>query len=120
MSDQPEWIYELIQSQETENIHYGYCVPLKDGGFAWLLGMNQDIHIEKTDDGIWYYEGFPKTVDGKNMEKYLNEIKSGKGNWIISPQNDNSDLKWSDLDYANASVVKRMTKVTKEYNYEVD
>lgn len=113
----PEYLEELIPSEETEEVSYGFCIPLKDGGFAWLRGVSQDTYIEKSDDGVWYSNDFPFTERGKRMKTYLDEIKSGEGNWIISPQNDNSDLKWCELDYEKSMLVKRVSKVTYEYSY---
>ena len=118
MNNQPEWLDDLIPSEETEEVEYAFCVPLKNGGFAWLVDMGDDTYIKKSEDGYW--NALPTNCGMmKRQKSYLEEIKSGKGNWIINPIHDNSDLKWSELDYANAAVVKRMVKVTKEYNYEV-
>jgi hypothetical protein len=115
VSNQPEWFDDLPSSEEDMEYEYAFCVPLKESGIAYLIKVHQDVLIKVSQDGYWYTES--NLVN--NLRKYLNEIKSGDGNWIIDPLHDNSDLKWSELDYANAAVVKRMVKVTKEYNYEV-
>jgi hypothetical protein len=111
-----EWLYDLASSSETDQISYGFCIPLHGGGFAWLVSTYNDTLIKKSDDGWWYHVEL-NSLFVKTYKKYLDEIRSGKGNWIISPENDNSDLKWSELDYENASVVKRVSKITHEYEY---
>ena len=111
-----EWLYDLASSSETDSISYGFCIPLKGGGFAWLVNTHQDTLIKKSGDGWWYHIE-PNSPFMNTYKKYLDEIQSGKGIWIINHENDNSDLKWSELDYENASVVKRVAKVTRNYEY---
>lgn len=119
-----EWVDDLTSSEEAEDVSYGFCVPLKDGGVAWLIPTYEDTYIQKSEDGHWYTleqlhrKGILKKDRQTTLKTYLEEIRSGEGNWIISPDHDNSDMKWNELDYENASVVKRVTKVTCEYAYE--
>ena len=117
----PEYLDDITPSEETEEVSYGFCIPLKAGGFAWLVDMCDDVDIRKSVDGHWY------KLDGSlycynhflDLKKYLGEIKSGKGNWIINPINDNtSGCRWGELDYENAAVVKCVAKVTYQYTYE--
>lgn len=115
-----ECLDELIPSEETEDVSYGFCIPLKNTGMAWLHGVPQDVYIEiRTEgDGIWYSQGFFGTDRYEKMVEYLNEIKSGVGNWIISPGKSSFGIDWDELDYENASVIKRVSKIVSEHSYE--
>jgi hypothetical protein len=109
---------DLCSSEEYEQEHVGFCIPLKTSGFAWLYVFPDDVSIHKTDDGVWYN---PIKLGHDRIEKltsYLHEIQRGKGNWIISPDHDNSDLKWNELDYARSCVVRRISKITALYTYK--
>jgi hypothetical protein len=87
------------------DVRYGFVVPLHAGGYAWLTPVYQDTLILKNKE-CWNKDG----RDRNTLYKYLKEIKSGEGNCIINPINDNSDLKWSELDYKNAKIIKRVTE----------
>lgn len=113
----PEQLAELRLTDKTEEKTYGYCIPLKAGGFAWLVDMGDDTYIKKSVEGYWYGMLGSGRLH-QRLTKYLEEIKSGEGNWIISPNGDNSDLKWSEIDYENAAVVKCTAKVKYKYTYE--
>lgn len=113
----PEYFDELVPSEETEEVCYGFCIPLKAGGFAWLVDMGDDTYIKKSVDGHWYKLHMNCGMM-KREKHYLEEIKSGKGNWIISPGQSSFGIDWNELEYEKASVVKRVAKVTSEYTYE--
>lgn len=95
-----------ILTDSYETISYGYIVPCYNGEIAWLIRTYEDVYIHISKSGHWYKEY------SKTLHNYLLEIKSGKGNWIIGPQYDNSDLKWSQLNYKEAKVIKKINKVT--------
>lgn len=114
-----DWVDDLHSSEGTVEINYGFCIPLKEGGFAWLVDMGDDVYIKKSDDGYWYNKNTTSKYRIKVISEYINEIQSGEGNWIINPINDNSDLKWHELDYENASVIERYSDVVKQYSYEI-
>lgn len=115
-----EYLDDFISSEETESVSYGFCIPLKNAGMAWLRGVTQDVYIERinTGEGVWYSSEYVLSQRGKRMIEYLNEIKSGKGNWIISPGKSSFGIDWNELDYENASVVKRVSKIVSEHTYE--
>jgi hypothetical protein len=113
----PEQIAKLRLTDKTVEETYGYCIPLKAGGFAWLVDMHDDVYIKKSVEGLWY----ARLGSGRlheRLAKYLEEIKSGEGNWIICPGQSSYGIDWNDLDYENAAVVKCTAKVKYKYTYE--
>ena len=113
------FIDELVPSEEAEEVAYAWCVPLKNSGVAYLVPTQEHVYIIRCDEGTDYF--YTHTIHSayrfRQLTEYLMEIKSGKGNWIIDPDNDTSELRWSELDYKNATVIKRITKVLKEHRY---
>jgi hypothetical protein len=97
---------DLINQEDSYTEQYAYVIPYKNGkDYAWLHETYRDIRIFKN-DVRWY-----KSLS-KKLKTQLEEIKSGKGNWIVSPGQSSYGVDWKDLDYSKASVVKRVLKTT--------
>ena len=106
--------------KEIEIEHFtsiAYAIPLKVGGFAFLSACSiSSPYI--TREERWYNTTWDYWGGHEKMNKFLNQIKSGIWNQIISPQKDSTNIKWEELDYSNARILERESKVTSTYAYK--
>ena len=83
-------------------VYVGFRIPLVKGGFAWI-DLHGDMCLTK-EEKVYSVESMYKT-DLKNYIHYLNQIKSGEGNWIVHPKADNYWITWHDIIHHQAEVV---------------
>ena len=89
--------------------YIGFRIPLVAGGYAWFDISNDDVCLT-TIEHIYPVMSLKKI---KDYIQYLEEIKSGEGNWIIHPKADNYWITWKEIIHKQAEVVY-ITRIVNE------
>jgi len=108
-------------SKKTIQKFICWRIPKKGGGFYWF-DLSDGIRLSDTECLYYYFDCCECTMRSMHWAKkindyasYLNEIKSGGGNWITDPSNDKG--RWDTMYYKKAEVVyieRTMTWIDKK------